>query len=101
VLALSKLPFFESIFQFIGDSGLKGTASEENQLVQQRQTVNGISMEIQEAAYDGNRISISYAIKSEKPIKNFTSRMVNAYIPFKGFQKDKVISNDHFEQVSD
>lgn len=101
VLALSKLPFFESIFQFIGDSGLKGTASEENQLVQQQQTVNGISMEIQEAAYDGNRISISYAIKSEKPINNFTSRMVNAYIPFKGFQKDKVISNDHFEQVSD
>ncbi|MBU8772175.1 DUF4179 domain-containing protein [Cytobacillus oceanisediminis] len=101
VLALSKLPFFESIFQFIGDSGLKGTSSEENQLVQQQQTKNGISMKIEEAAYDGKRLSISYAIKSEKPIKNFTSSMVNAYIPLTGFQKEHVISNDHFEQVSD
>ncbi|MCM3393155.1 DUF4179 domain-containing protein [Cytobacillus oceanisediminis] len=101
VLALSKIPFFETIFQFLGDSGLNGTSSEENQSVQQQQTENGINMEIQEAVYDGKRLSISYAIKSEKPIKNFTSSMVNAYIPLTGLQKEYVISNDHFEQVSD
>ncbi|WP_249365680.1 DUF4179 domain-containing protein [Cytobacillus citreus] len=101
VLALSKLPFFESIFQFFGDSGLKDATKENKQNVQHQKSEDGMSMEIQEAVYDGKRLSISYVIKSEKPIKNYTSRMVNFYIPFDGFQKGGYISNDQFKQVSD
>ncbi|WP_235822729.1 DUF4179 domain-containing protein [Cytobacillus massiliigabonensis] len=101
VLALAKLPFFESIFQFLGDGGLKGAATEDKQDIQQQQSEDGISMEIQEAVYDGIRLSISYRIKSEEPIKEFNRRKINAHIPFNGFQMDKVISNDQFKQVSD
>lgn len=101
VMALAKLPFFESIFQFLGDGGLKGAATEDKQDIQQQQSEGGITMEIKEAVYDGKRLSISYVIKSEKPIKNYTSRKVNAYIPFSGFQKGKIVSNDQFKKVSD
>ena len=101
VLALSKLPFFESIFQFLGDSGLKGATTEEKQAIQQQKKENGINMEIQEAVYDGKRLSISYAIKSDKPIKNYASRMVDAYIPINGIQKAVIFSSDQFKQISD
>ncbi|MFC0418904.1 DUF4179 domain-containing protein [Cytobacillus solani] len=101
VLALVKLPFFESIFQFLGDGGLKGAATKDKQNIQQQQSENGISMEIQEAVYDGMRLSISYSIKSEEPIKNFSSYDINLHFPNVGRLIGGRTSSNQFTQVSE
>ncbi|TCJ01009.1 DUF4179 domain-containing protein [Cytobacillus praedii] len=101
VLALAKLPFFESIFQFLGDGGLKGAATEDKQDIQQQQREGGITMEIKEAVYDGMRLSISYSIKSEDPIKNFSSHDINLHFPNVGRLIGGRNSSNQFTQVSE
>lgn len=102
VLALAKLPFFESIFQFLGDGGLKGAATEDKQdIQQQQQSEGGITMEIKEAVYDGMRLSISYSIKSEEPIKNFSSHDINLHFPNVGRLIGGRNSSNQFTQVSE
>lgn len=101
VMALAKLPFFESIFQFLGDGGLKGAAIEDKQDIQQQQSDNGISMEIKEAVYDGMRLSISYSIKSEDPIKNFSAQGINLHFPNVGRLIGGRTSSNQFTQVSE
>ncbi|MBP2242762.1 hypothetical protein J2Z40_003342 [Cytobacillus eiseniae] len=101
VLALVKLPFFESIFQFLGDGGLKGASIEDKQDIQQQQSEDGISMEIQEAVYDGMRLSISYSIKSEDPIKDFSPRDINLHFPNVGILKGSRTEGNQFTQVSE
>lgn len=101
VMALAKLPFFESIFQFLGDGGLKGAATEDKQDIQQQQSEDGITMEIKEAVFDGMRLSISYSIKSEDPIKNFSSHDINLHFPNVGRLIGGRNSSNQFTQVSE
>lgn len=70
--SLSRIPFIGSVF---GDSDLiglrqaheKGLTSE----VGETQTINGISVTVDEILYDNNHITISYIIESEKDLGEF------------------------------
>ncbi|WP_339265307.1 DUF4179 domain-containing protein [Paenibacillus sp. FSL W8-0187] len=58
---LQEIPFVGSVFQYVRDIGLK-TASEKGMTAQLEQSVNdnGITLQIQEVMYDGDRLSIGY-----------------------------------------
>jgi hypothetical protein len=101
-LAFSNFPFFDSIFSLFGDAGLQKASNDGNvSLLSLEKQEDGIKMSIKEAVYDGRRLSISYVIESEKPIKNYAYRLIDAYIPFKGSQKGLARVGVRDEQVSE
>ncbi|MEC0256591.1 DUF4179 domain-containing protein [Paenibacillus lautus] len=63
---LQEIPFVGSVFQYVRDIGLK-TASEKGMTAQVQQSVtdNGITLQIQEVMYDGDRLSIGYIQQTE------------------------------------
>jgi hypothetical protein len=71
--ALSNIPFIGSIFEMVGDSGLKdvhelGLATEVNQTVSNQ----GISFTVKDVIYDGSRLSIGYLQESKHGIEEIT-----------------------------
>ncbi len=69
---LSSLPFIESIFKAYGDGGLK--KGKDSQLVSNviaTSKSNEAEMTIEEAIYDGERISFSYVVESKEPIRDY------------------------------
>lgn len=79
---LSSIPFIESIFKAYGDGGLK--KGKDSQLVSNiiaTSKSNDVEMTIEEAIYDGERISFSYVVESKKPIKDY--QIDNLNVSFK------------------
>lgn len=69
---LSKIPIIGSVF---GDSNLIGLQQAKKQgltnAIGETQTINGISVTIDEILYDQNKITIGYIIESEKDLSEF------------------------------
>lgn len=66
---LSSVPFIGSVFSHFGDSGQKQIAELGLvDVVEQSETVNGITISLGEIIYDGTRFNISYSIVSDQPI---------------------------------
>lgn len=79
---LSSLPFIDSIFKAYGDGGLqKGKDSELVSNIVATSKSNDVEMTIEEAIYDGERISFSYVVESKEPISEY--QIDNFNISFK------------------
>ncbi|HEO8419257.1 DUF4179 domain-containing protein [Niallia sp. FSL W8-0635] len=79
---LSSLPFIESIFKAYGDGGLKkGKDSQLVSTVVATSKSNEAEMTIEEAIYDGERISFSYVVESKEPIRDY--QIDNLNVSFK------------------
>lgn len=97
--AINDMPFFHSIFTFLGDSGLK--LADEKKVttpIEKIQKHDGVTMKIDEAVFDGKRLSISYSIKQREAIEHFNLRKMNIHIPY---EKDSEIkSSNKFTQIN-
>lgn len=69
---LQKIPFIGSVFELVGDVGLKA-ANEKGITTQPKESASeqGITIKITEALYDGTRLAIGYIQESDKMVKNW------------------------------
>ncbi|MFJ7733676.1 DUF4179 domain-containing protein [Lysinibacillus sp. NPDC097231] len=97
---LSKLPIIGSVFNDSGSLGLK-QASEQGltRTVGETQTINGISVTVDEVLYDESRITVGMSIESEKELSqlyfragmNFTINGKNPIVSAGGYS-EKILS---------
>jgi len=74
---LSQLPIVGSVFSEYDFLGLKQSSEQGlTSIIGEKQTINGISVTIDEVLYDESNISVGYTIESEKELSN---RYFNRY----------------------
>ncbi|WP_400241659.1 DUF4179 domain-containing protein [Niallia sp. JL1B1071] len=99
---LSSIPFIESIFKAYGDGGLKkGKDSQLVSTIIATSKSNEVEMTIEEAIYDGERISFSYIVESKEPIRDY--QIDNFNVSFKEEARapmGKLTEAGNYEMVS-
>ena len=86
----NKIPVIENIFEDLNEAfGLDTIYSTYAQGIGQTQTVDGVTVSIEEAVSDGHNLYLTYKIKSEEKLCRY-----DEYKPYGGNSRDFVMYND-------